>query len=206
VKSIRSAISAQHGLALSTVCLLKTRSIPKTTSGKIARAWCRRGFVENTLQVVFRSDSDSKEEVEFYEGDRNLIADATSPGVDHSAYKKSGGGSYSKIHSEDVHDPISGGGTNIESTGLELTTTGPRAGMTAEQVRALSVEELLTQLEFHLLEIVSHGSGSLTSPVNTDVAISTMGLDSQSLVQFKGVLDRRCELNNIKILIRIIIC
>jgi hypothetical protein len=56
------------------------------------------------------------------------------------------------------------------------------------------------------LEIVSHGSGSLTSPVNTDVAISSMGLDSQSLVQFKGVLDRRCEVNNIKILVRIIIC
>ncbi|KAJ1442945.1 hypothetical protein B484DRAFT_389772, partial [Ochromonadaceae sp. CCMP2298] len=54
--SIRDAISSGHGLGLSVVCLLKTRSVPKTTSGKIARAWCRRGFTEGSLQVLYRDE------------------------------------------------------------------------------------------------------------------------------------------------------
>ncbi|KAL3912764.1 MAG: hypothetical protein SGILL_006758, partial [Bacillariaceae sp.] len=33
---------------------LKTKTVPKTSSGKIARAWCRKGFLAGTLQVVFQ--------------------------------------------------------------------------------------------------------------------------------------------------------
>eukprot|EP00596_Hydrurales_sp_CCMP1899_P000880 CAMPEP_0119049522 /NCGR_PEP_ID=MMETSP1177-20130426/65205_1 /TAXON_ID=2985 /ORGANISM="Ochromonas sp, Strain CCMP1899" /LENGTH=305 /DNA_ID=CAMNT_0007026897 /DNA_START=996 /DNA_END=1910 /DNA_ORIENTATION=+ len=56
VASVRQAVSSEHGLTLSAVLLLKTRSVPKTTSGKIARTWCRRGFIEGTLSVVHRWD------------------------------------------------------------------------------------------------------------------------------------------------------
>lgn len=57
-KAIRDIVSSSHGLALTCVCLLKTRSIPKTTSGKIARSWCRRGFLEGSLQIVHRADAE----------------------------------------------------------------------------------------------------------------------------------------------------
>ena len=49
---IRSAINQEHSLGLFSIALLKTRTVPKTSSGKIARAWCRKGYVAGTLQVV----------------------------------------------------------------------------------------------------------------------------------------------------------
>ena len=46
---------------------MKTKTVPKTTSGKIARAWCRKGFLGGTLQVVYRKsfkDSTTTFEIE----------------------------------------------------------------------------------------------------------------------------------------------
>lgn len=57
-KACVDVVSQEHGLALQSVCLLRTKSVPKTTSGKIARAWCRRGFVEGTLNIAHRWDGD----------------------------------------------------------------------------------------------------------------------------------------------------
>ena len=56
IEGCRQAISSAHGVSLSSICLLKTRSIPKTTSGKIARSWCRKALMEGTLQIVSRWD------------------------------------------------------------------------------------------------------------------------------------------------------
>ena len=39
------------------ICLLAPRSISKTTSGKIARAWCRRAFIAGSLQLLHRADN-----------------------------------------------------------------------------------------------------------------------------------------------------
>jgi len=52
--TIRTAINAEHSLGISQLCLLKPRTVPKTTSGKIARAWCRKGFLASSLEVVYR--------------------------------------------------------------------------------------------------------------------------------------------------------
>jgi predicted naringenin-chalcone synthase/acyl carrier protein len=56
VQAIISAVSEEQGLYLAGVVLLKTKSIPKTTSGKISRASCRKAFLEGTLQVVHQWD------------------------------------------------------------------------------------------------------------------------------------------------------
>ena len=50
--SARAAVMKAHGLALSHVLLLEPRTIPKTTSGKIARAWCKKRFLAGELKVV----------------------------------------------------------------------------------------------------------------------------------------------------------
>lgn len=52
VGAIRKAVSEQHKLQVYGVLLLRTGSIPKTSSGKIQRHACKIGFVENNLQVV----------------------------------------------------------------------------------------------------------------------------------------------------------
>jgi len=52
VKAIRQAVSEQHQLQVYAVVLLKTASIPKTSSGKIQRHACRDGFLNGSLDVV----------------------------------------------------------------------------------------------------------------------------------------------------------
>ena len=52
VRDIRKAVSQQHGLQVYAVVLLKTASIPKTSSGKIQRYACRVGFLDGSLDVV----------------------------------------------------------------------------------------------------------------------------------------------------------
>lgn len=52
VGSIQKAVAAQHALQIYAMVLVKTGSIPKTSSGKIQRHACRSGFLAGTLNVV----------------------------------------------------------------------------------------------------------------------------------------------------------
>jgi hypothetical protein len=53
-ETIRSSINQEHSLSLSVLVLLKPKTVPKTSSGKIARAWCRKAFVGKTLNAVYQ--------------------------------------------------------------------------------------------------------------------------------------------------------
>jgi acyl-CoA synthetase (AMP-forming)/AMP-acid ligase II len=52
VGNIRASVAAEHALQLYATVLVKTGSIPKTSSGKIQRHACRSGFLAGTLNVV----------------------------------------------------------------------------------------------------------------------------------------------------------
>ena len=52
VTAIRQAISEEHELQVYGVLLLKTASIPKTSSGKIQRHACKAGFLDSSLKTV----------------------------------------------------------------------------------------------------------------------------------------------------------
>ena len=54
-ETIRSSVNQEHSLGLSYLVLLRPRTVPKTSSGKIARAWCRKAFIAQTLQVVYQT-------------------------------------------------------------------------------------------------------------------------------------------------------
>lgn len=54
VETIRSEVSKEHSLSLSCVVLLKTKTVPKTTSGKISRSKARKAFLTGNLQEVYR--------------------------------------------------------------------------------------------------------------------------------------------------------
>ncbi len=49
IEAIRKKISSEHELPVAAIVLIKTRSIPKTSSGKIQRHACRDGFLAGTL-------------------------------------------------------------------------------------------------------------------------------------------------------------
>jgi acyl-CoA synthetase (AMP-forming)/AMP-acid ligase II len=52
VESIRQAVTAEHNLSIYATVLVKTGSIPKTSSGKIQRHACKAGFLTGTLNVI----------------------------------------------------------------------------------------------------------------------------------------------------------
>nr|AKL71641.1 NocH [Nostoc sp. CCAP 1453/38] len=52
IRAIRKAVSQEHELDIYAVLLLKTASIPKTSSGKIQRQACRTQFLNNQLDVI----------------------------------------------------------------------------------------------------------------------------------------------------------
>src|SRR5262249_11185788 len=62
--AIRQSVAQQHALQIYGVVLLKTGSIPKTTSGKIQRHACQAGFVAGTLDEVGRSILEPWDELE----------------------------------------------------------------------------------------------------------------------------------------------
>jgi acyl carrier protein len=58
-----------------------------------------------------------------------------------------------------------------------------------EQVREMSLEEIGDRLEALLLDIASHSASSLSKPVERDAALVILGLDSMTVVQFKGAVE-----------------
>jgi acyl-CoA synthetase (AMP-forming)/AMP-acid ligase II len=65
VESIRRAVTAEHNLQVYATVLVKTESIPKTSSGKIQRHACRSGFLAGTLNVVEDWSENPKNKVKF---------------------------------------------------------------------------------------------------------------------------------------------
>jgi amino acid adenylation domain-containing protein len=64
IQSIKDAIAEEHELQVHAVVLLKTGSIPKTSSGKIQRNACREKFVSKTLNPVAEWEMVSRSEIE----------------------------------------------------------------------------------------------------------------------------------------------
>ncbi|NJM71683.1 MAG: fatty acyl-AMP ligase [Scytonema sp. RU_4_4] len=65
VGDICQAVTHQHELQVYAVLLLKTGSIPKTSSGKIQRHACQTGFLKGSLNVVGDWSQDSQNKVKF---------------------------------------------------------------------------------------------------------------------------------------------
>jgi amino acid adenylation domain-containing protein len=64
IQSIRDAIAEEHELQVHAVVLLKTGSIPKTSSGKIQRNACREKFVSKTFDPVAEWEMVARSEIE----------------------------------------------------------------------------------------------------------------------------------------------
>ena len=74
VKNICQAIAGQQELEVYTIVLLKTNTIPKTSSGKIQRRACRAGFMAGSLNVVWDWSKNPESKVKF----RHLLAQVES--------------------------------------------------------------------------------------------------------------------------------
>ena len=65
IKTIRQAVSSQHGLEVHSVVLVKPGSIPKTSSGKIRRFACRAKFLAKSLEIVEDWSKNPEETLKF---------------------------------------------------------------------------------------------------------------------------------------------
>lgn len=61
-----------------------------------------------------------------------------------------------------------------------------------EEIRAMAVADLQHELEVILCDIVGRVGGELQPPVDSQKPLILLGMDSMSVIQFKGVLDNRC--------------
>jgi 8-amino-7-oxononanoate synthase len=61
IGAIRQCVSQQHGIRVYTVVLIKTASLPKTTSGKVQRHLCREHFIQGRLNVIAECLGSSQE-------------------------------------------------------------------------------------------------------------------------------------------------
>jgi acyl-CoA synthetase (AMP-forming)/AMP-acid ligase II len=52
IANLRQAVAMHHGLQVHTAFLLKTGSLPKTSSGKVQRHLCRTKFLDGSLQAL----------------------------------------------------------------------------------------------------------------------------------------------------------
>jgi acyl-CoA synthetase (AMP-forming)/AMP-acid ligase II len=155
--------------------VLQTRTVPKTTSGKIARSWCRRAWVDGTLQIVQK-----------WEGAMNEADVALEEEEDAEGGGRGGGGGGGGV----------GGG---DMTALETDTEGSTpipssssSSHTAEELRALSLSAIEQLLETKLAQVSAQGPAPLTLPIDRHTSFVAFGLDSMTVVQFKGVIENRC--------------
>ena len=72
--NIRQAVMAEHDLQVYATLLVKTGSIPKTSSGKIRRYACRAEFLNGSLNVVSDWSENPESKVKF----RHLQTDVES--------------------------------------------------------------------------------------------------------------------------------
>lgn len=178
----RKAISNDHGVALQSMILIKTRTIDKTTSGKIARSWCRRSYVAGTLQVVAKwerpmAGGDVEEEGEELDGTIMGVSDA-------SALSDQAEKGEAKEDSET--------GAKLPDEG-HMEMDGPVGDHDRDKYKMMAVSEIEELLEKKLVHITANSAtGEIPTPVDRHTSMMAMGLESMTMVQFKGVIENRC--------------
>jgi acyl-CoA synthetase (AMP-forming)/AMP-acid ligase II/acyl carrier protein len=68
VQALRKAVTEELEINCHTVALVRPRTIPKTTSGKVQRSACRVGFEKGTLELVVRPSEEKREPAPTAEG------------------------------------------------------------------------------------------------------------------------------------------
>jgi hypothetical protein len=64
-ESLKATINQEHSLSLSHVVILRPRSIPKTTSGKITRAGTRKAYLQKSLASIYATSFNSVNKAAF---------------------------------------------------------------------------------------------------------------------------------------------
>jgi hypothetical protein len=155
-------VNKEHGISLATVVLVQTKTIIKTTSGKISRAGCKKSYLNKTLTILYEWSSPVGSE----DNDFNENPDAT--------------------------EAIQSGNKTFEESKSNDNVSSNRSIKYSEaEIRRMSEFEIIVLLESLLVNVSSQGPSPLNSPIDPDSSLISLGLDSLTLVQYKGVLEKR---------------
>lgn len=91
-----------------------------------------------------------------------------------------------EIHDNEIEMSVSQ--TNAYS---RVPPLDPEKGRDPDEIRRMSSSGLQQELELVLCDIVSRVGGDLKPPVDGRQPLVLLGMDSMSIIQFKGVLDNR---------------
>jgi len=158
ISSIRTSISNDHGLSVDHVVLLNPRTIPKTTSGKIARTWCRRAFVNGEFKIVKQKSFCGGEADK---GDENVGGEVVS--------EEASTGTGAAPENETRRTSSVGGGN--------------RVGVDPDSIRLLGLDEIGTRITNDVAKLANLA----TDDVSQTAALTSM-MDSMTVSQLKGLL------------------
>ncbi|HEY9878955.1 MAG TPA: AMP-binding protein [Leptolyngbyaceae cyanobacterium] len=77
--AIRRRVAEQHELQVAAIVLLKTNSLPKTSSGKIQRYLCRIGFLDGQLDAVYTWEAEKLQSLGFEDSEVALEVRSPEP-------------------------------------------------------------------------------------------------------------------------------
>jgi acyl-CoA synthetase (AMP-forming)/AMP-acid ligase II len=170
-EAIRNSVNKDHGLSLAVVLLVEARSVPKTTSGKITRAGCKKQLFSKQLKVVHVSD----------------VSGSSNSDSDSNTGLESSGIEVGMDKEEESRGPTAAG---REKESEEEEEEGlMRRRLPVEELTELPRKDILRMVETLLVEITADSPCPLSAPVETDAALIVLGLDSMTINQFKGAID-----------------
>jgi acyl carrier protein len=173
VDSIQTKILREHSLSLSFIVLVKQKTIPKTTSGKIQRAKARQAFLCKTLQEVYRKEF-PKNCGDVSVSCRNEIVDVRDD--------------CDVVNTGDMEMIVlkEGNQSLADTKALTDESTGrqPRGKNTPAEVRSLNKPEIRNML----LDLISQ-MANIDKAALKDITPLNSIMDSVTLAQLKGLLE-----------------
>lgn len=165
--SIRRAVARDHGVQVTLVVLLRPRTIPKTTSGKISRSRCRQALEDQQLDVLYRNEdmigeAPDGDEVATVEMDRSVGEAPEREGV------ASGTGG-----------KLSGAAPTTATGGMPTVITDE----TPDRIFAFLVAELAQLLNVE------------PAAVNPRTPLQALGMDSMALTQLQGIVAQKYKVH-----------
>jgi hypothetical protein len=92
--------------------------------------------------------------------------------------------------------PLGEASSKPDSSAVEMTTSKVIPDVTSthhsvDEIRELPMQEISNRLERVLIQVSSTGPTQLQAPIDVNIPLIGLGLDSMTVVQFKGVLENR---------------
>jgi 8-amino-7-oxononanoate synthase len=197
LEAIRVAVAREHELQLDAIVLVRTGSVPKTSSGKIQRHACRQAFVNDQLKTVahWRSDalSDLVESTAASSAANGSAASRSSAQIpfprDNGTHpeRPSARAAVVQPHPESV--PASGFRA-MQAEGKMLRTDAPAVvAAVAEKPHAGASSRVSTQIATVVMDMIRSVAAERAVHLSLDTSLAQIGLDSLQRIELQAMIE-----------------